>query len=305
MADERPVSSTLLAYLEDQAEASGAVDFRTEDVEVPLDFAQLRKIAENVLGEIANQLTEVVSAFDVDMVLLSGRPTRLPAVADMFVARMPSAPDRMLALSDYRTDTWFPFRTGDNQRIADPKTCTSVGGMLCVLAERQIENFTLYTNRLSMRSTARFIGPIEIDGQLKSENVLFNDVDLDAQPGDDNEEAELKYYARMRIGFRQLEVERWTTTPLYRLEFLANDNFSTDSLPFTLSLRRDEFSPDPEITDPDIIMRSQAGREAFKIQSAEDRNGKARKPNAEFRLSLCTLQSDSGYWLDSGIFNLN
>lgn len=304
-SEGRAVSETLLAYLEDQARANGAEGFRLEDTEIRLDFAQLRQIAENVMGEIADQLSEVVAAFDVDMVLLSGRPTRLPAVADMFIARLSAAPERILALCDYRTDTWFPFRTGDNQRIADPKTCTAVGGMLCVLAERQIENFTLYTNRLSMRSTARFIGPIEIGGQLKDENVLFSDVDLDAQPGSDNEEAELKYYARMRIGFRQLDLERWTTTPLYRLEFLANDNFSTDSLPFTLSLRREEFTPDPDITDPDIIMRSQAGREAFKIQRAEDRNGKIRKPSVEFRLSLCTLQSDSGYWLDSGIFNLN
>lgn len=301
----RPIPAHLLAYLEDQASAGGAVDFRIEDVEIPLDFARLRKIADNVMGEIADQLSEVISAFDVDMVLLSGRPTRLPAIADMFIARLSAAPDRVLALSDYRTDTWFPFRTGDNQHIADPKTCTAVGGMLCVLAERQIDNFTLITNRLSMRSTARFIGPIEIDGQLKTENVLFSDVDLDARPGADNEEKELKYYTRMRIGFRQLGIERWTTTPLYRLDFLANDNFSTDSLPFTLVLRRDEFTPDPEITDPDVIMRSQAGREAFRIERAEDRNGKGRKPETEFRLSLCTLQSDSGYWLDSGIFNLN
>lgn len=303
--DGRALSGPLLAYLDDPAMADGVEGFRLEDVEIRLDFSQLRQIAENVMGDIADQLSEVVAAFDVDMVLLSGRPTRLPAIADMFTARMPSAPERILALSDYRTDTWFPFRTGDNQRIADPKTCTAVGGMLCVLAERQMENFTLYTNRLSMRSTARFIGPIEIGGELKNERVLFSDVDLDTQPDGDNEESELKYYARMRIGFRQLDLERWTTTPLYRLDFLANDNFSTDSLPFTLSLRRDEFTPDPEITDPDIIMRSQAGREAFKIQRAEDRNGRVRKPSVEFRLSLCTLPSDNGYWLDSGIFNLN
>ena len=300
----RPASKPLLAYLEDQAVTHGAVDFRIEDVEIPLDFAQLRKITDNVLGEIAEQLSEVVSGFDVDIVLLSGRPARLPAVADMFIARMPSSPDRVLALSDYRTDTWFPFRTGDNQRIADPKTCTAVGGMLCVLAERQIENFTLYTNRLSMRSTARFIGPIEKNGQLKTDNVLFSDVDLDAQPGGENEQADLKYHTRMRIGFRQLALERWTTTPLYRLDFLGNDDFSQDSKPFTLTLRRDEFTPDPENTNPDEIMRSQAGREALKIQRVEDKNHRVRK-SAEFRLSLCTLQSDGGYWLDSGIFNLN
>ena len=305
VAGERPASDRLLSYLEDDARANGAVDFRIEDVDVPLDFRQLRVIADNVLGEIADQLSEAIAQFDVDMILLSGRPTRLPAIADMFIARLAAPPEAILPLSDYPTDTWFPFRTGDNQRIADPKTCTSVGGMLCLLAERQIENFTLFTNRLSMRSTARFIGPIESGGQLKADKVLFSDVDLDDKANAGADEKALDYYARMRLGFRQLDLERWTTTPLYRLEFLANDNFTPGSLPFALTLSREEFTADPEITDPDIVMRSQAGREAFKITRAEDAHGKPRQHKTEFRLSLCTLPNDTGYWLDTGIFSLN
>lgn len=304
-AGERAIPAHLLEYIEAPAAAMGVDGLIFEDIEVPLDFGLLASISQNTLGDIADQLAEVINLFDVDMVLLSGRPARLPVISDLFLERFPAGPEKVLSLGDYRTDTWYPFRTADNVRIRDPKTCAAVGGMLCVLAERQIQNFTLYTNRLSMRSTARFIGQMEIGGQIKNEGMLFSDIDLDQAKAGHDEEAELKYFAPMRVGFRQLPLERWTTTPLYRLEFVANDNFSTDSLPFNLTLRRATVDLDDEETDPEKVMSAQAGREEFKIVAAEDRHNKRRKPDVDFRLSLCTMPEESGYWLDTGIFNLS
>ncbi|MEL6677804.1 MAG: virulence factor SrfB [Pseudomonadota bacterium] len=304
-AGERAAPAHLLAYLEDEVNQRSSTPFLLENTRIPIDLLTLRNVVDIVLGDIADNLTEAVNAFDADVLLLSGRPSRLPPVVDLFLSRMPVEPQRIVSLGDYRTEIWYPFRTQDNARIADPKTCTAVGGMLCVMAERQIENFALYTNRLMMRSTARFIGELEQTGQMLESGVLFSDVNLDEKSKDDGMEAELQYFAPMRIGFRQLPFARWTTTPLYRLELVATKNFSTEALPFTLTLARADVFDDPDETDASKRMEYEAGREQFSVVDAIDAQGRPRKAKTDFRLSLCTLPMEEGYWLDTGIFTLS
>ncbi len=94
------------------------------------------------------------------------------------------------------------------------------------------------------------------------------------------------------------------TTPLYRLELRMSPDRLRDGRPFKLTLQRADVDVDPDVTDPDEIMRTQAGREAFRILSAEDAKGHRRDPDKDFRLSLCTLPNDELYWLDTGIFTL-
>lgn len=298
---ERALPESLVDYLEADLRHS-APGFRLEDVEIPLDFRLLRVIVENMMGVLADNLCEAIAEFDVDMVLISGRPARLPAVTDLFVNRAPVAPHRILSLADYPTDTWYPFRSADNRRISDPKTCTAVGGMLCILAERQIENFTLMTHRLSMRSTARFIGPMEKSGEVKTATLLFEDIDLDSKAPVKTENT-LLWSSRMRIGFRQLPLERWISTPLYRLDFIPGAEFSTNMLPFTVTISRPEVELEPDLTS-EQIMAIEAEREIFRVGEAEDARGDSPRRDARFVLSLCTLQSDEGYWLDTGAFNL-
>lgn len=301
-AGERAASERLLAYLEERAARRGAPDFRLEDVRIPVDFAKVRRQVDLVLGQIADNLAEAINAFDVDVVLLSGRPSGLPAVLDLFVSRLPVRPDRIVSLGEYRAGIWYPFRRADNVRVADPKTCTVVGGMLCALAERQIQNFTLYTNRLTMRSTARFIGALEDSGQMFDSHVIFRDVDLDDRKAAMPPEAKIRYFAPMRIGFRQLPWERWTTTPLYRLEMSTTAQFSPDWLPFTIKVVRADLDDEDE-TDPERRVAYEAGREQFAIEDVVDATGMPRKPE-DFRLSLCTLNASDGYWLDTGILSV-
>jgi len=305
-AGERAVAQEVLDYLERPLRQAGAKDFRFEDVPLPLDFRLLRGIVDRTLGDVARQLAEVVAAFDVDVLLLSGRPTRLPAMTEMFRECFPVSPDLVVPLGEYRAHEWFPFRDDDNVRIADPKTCTAVGALLCVMSDGQIENFTLLAEKLSMRSTARFIGQIEQNGQIRKTDVYFHNVDLDtARAGEADQKDIPTVITPIRIGFRQLDLERWVATPLYKLDFRMTPAQIVERRPFKLTLERTDFEPDDDVTDPDEIMRLQAGREAFKIAFAEDAKGEPRDPRKDFSLKLCTLLNDDRYWLDTGVFKLN
>ncbi len=279
-------------YLERRAAELGAAGFRLEDVSFDIDFAALGQEVQNVLRATLFDLCEVVYTLDCDVLLLSGRPSRLPAVYDSILALMPVTPDRLIRMHHYRVGHWYPF--SDSQaRIDDPKTTAVVGGMLCALSEGQIEGFLLRSSRIRMKSTARFIGEMEISGQIRASHVVFADIDLEEQKRGAAETGQIRFYAPLFIGFRQLPVERWTATPLYCLEFQNPQSAGRMNLPLRVTLERAE----AEDGDEDR-------REDFRIAEIEDAEGSTMRPS-DVVLRLQTLKSEAGYWLDTGILALH
>lgn len=305
---KRAIPDDLLEYIESGVRAH-CPDFRLEDVQIPLDFGKLRRTTDQMMGEIANNICEAIKALDVDVVLISGRPARFPAISDLFTDRLPTLPDRIVTFSDYRVGTWYPFRDADNTRMSDPKTCTAVGAMLCVLAERQMENFVLLTHRLSMRSTARYIGVMEPSGEIKRDNVLFSD---DAE-GDATEEAPHQTGASIRIGFRQVPHQRWTTTQLYRLDLpdpaqVVRDRDKgkgvTARLPYSIHFKREMPEIDPEEEDLGKVLQTELKRENITVVEVFDKDEMPVRKEF-FKLKLCTLQGDGDYWLETGSFKVS
>ena len=123
-------------------------------------------------------LCEAINHFDCDVVLLSGRPSQLPAINQLVADALAVPPNRLIAMHRYRPGPWYPFLERNGMRIADPKTTTVVGGTVCALADRRIRNFMVYTNKLQMRSTAKYIGVLEGNGKLAEDGVLFDNVDI-------------------------------------------------------------------------------------------------------------------------------
>jgi hypothetical protein len=257
----------------------------------------VRQVVTSVLDHVFDNLSEAIHEFDCDVVLLSGRPSRLPAVTDLLVDKLAVSPDRVIPLHQYQAGNWYPFRDRDNRRIGDPKTTTAVGGMLCALAESQLTNFTLFTNRLGLRSTAKYLGELEIDGRLLDQKLYFRNIDLDRR-GAQDQRATIKYYAPMRLGYRQLPLERWIATPLYRLRMRAGLDAAQLRLPIEITLER---AGDGVVEEdlPDALIKSESMKEEFQIGEAVDANGVDVRPKIE--LVLDTLASEQGYWLDTGI----
>ena len=149
-----PVPAAVAAYLGGGAARRAGVEVALDGLSVPYGFAAVRDAVTAVLGDVFGNIAEALNHFDPDVVLLAGRPSRLPATVDLVVDRLAVAPDRVLPLHQHRVGAWYPFKTRDNTRISDPKTATVVGGMLCALAQRQIVNLSIDTDRLTLRSTA-------------------------------------------------------------------------------------------------------------------------------------------------------
>lgn len=303
------ISDDLSAYLEQRARDAGGRAFRLADLVLEVDGQAVAGVIRHVMQAVIGHMAEVIHHLDCDRVLLSGRPSRLPAVHDMLLELLPVTPDRIELMHRYVVGQWYPFRDVLSERIGDPKTTAAVGGMLCALVERQISNFTLQTNRLTMRSTARFIGELDENGQLLDERVIVSDVDLDRRAAAaETEVRPFKMHTKLHIGARQLPLERWATTPLYQLDFAPGHNEPLQ-MPLTIKLARAEI--DEETDHEDVhqraaaIRRAEALREAFTIEEVSDALGdESPRLKKAIRLRLHTLGREDSYWLDTGVVDI-
>lgn len=278
-----------LRYLDAQAATAGAHGFQVAEVEIAPDIGKIEAAIASVMGPVLSDLCEVVWTYDCDVLLLSGRPSRLRKITQIVLARTPVAPHRIIGMHRYRVGESYPFRDASN-RIEDPKTTAVVGAALCVQAEGRLKNFMLRTRDLRMVSTARFIGKMDNNGQIRDENVLLANADLDGPPQQDVGFT-TNFQTLTHIGFRQLPIARWTATPLYVMEFANPDSASRMALPLKVVVQRKEIDPDQE--------QDYAGRETFMVESVEDNAG-SRLRESEVRLRLQTIDDQDGYWRDTG-----
>lgn len=285
----------VLAYLEDEVRRVGAREFSLMEVPVVINRQAIEKTILGVLGEILADLSEVIHAYGCDLVLLTGRPSRWPAMGNAMLAKLPVPPDRIIAMKDYWVGNWYPY-TDAMGRIADPKTSVVVGAILCALAEGYLEDFSFDTKSLGLGSTARYVGALDADGKLKDAKVWF-EVDVD-DPQQQEFEREIQFSQPTVIGFRQLGLERWPTNRFYVLDFanpMARSN-ARGMLPYKVTLLY-------SIAELDDYTNEERDEGELQILDVEALDGTPRaKSDLEVRLQ--TLPFDEGYWLDTGIFHL-
>ena len=299
--DPDGVPDTLVAYLEEAAQGLGAAEFRLADVTLNFTREDVDAAAREVFQQVLSNMAEVIEHLGVDVVLLTGRPSRLPAVRSILEEMLVVPPHRLVSMHAYKTGRWYPFRDPVTQRIGEPNSTVAVGGMLIALSESRIPNFKVETRAFRMRSTARYIGEMDSSGQITADRVLFADVDLDARKTAGDMLAELTMYTPVYLGARQLPLERWSTTPLYRLDFATAA--AEARAPLRVTFERTEFDGDPELETPETALRREAMREAFTVSEVEDSEGTAMK-TSEVKLRLQTLGFEDDYWIDTGLFRL-
>ncbi len=288
----RPTASVLDWFADGVRDATGGavIGFSLLDCPVRLDLERIHQLFMQERLEVTRavrSLCEMVYLHDCDLLLLTGRPSRLPGVQALFRALLPLPPDRIVPMQDYRTGAWYPFnRRG---RIADPKTTAAVGAMLCLLGQGRLPNFAFRANALRAYSTIRHLGLIDRNRIIKSADVYYSEVDLD-DPEYQLPDTGIPMTGVMHLGYRQLAAERWGAQPLYLLDF-ADDE-----------VRRLLYSQGGVLRVRLERMRG-LNAERFRVAAVELEGGRAFGRGAVV-LKLNTLANtgldQESYWLDSG-----
>lgn len=292
--------SVILNYLQSHVRSRGAPGFRLADVPVPMDMQALDDSIRAAFQNIFANIAEAIYKLDADVVLLTGRPSCQPALVSLFKNQHAVPMDRVIPIHEYRVGNWYPFRRPAQSVIDDPKTTAVVGGMLCSLASGQLMNFTLFTQGMTMRSTARYIGEMREDGTITNDKIYFSDMDFDRASA--GLEKEVTFYSPVRIGYRQLAREDWVPAPLYWLRMIPGEHRKVVK-PIKVTIARNE----AELTDNPsefALLKSEATREEFRIEQASDANDLPVKALMELKLDTSPPGTDGTYWLDSGILTI-
>lgn len=265
-----------------------------------------------------NAFSKVIFKYDCDMLLLTGRPSRLPGVQELIRRLCPMPPGRILPMHNYHTGSWYPFHK--NKRIDDPKTTASVGALLCLLSiTSRLENFNFRAADLKPYSTIRHFGIIDNENNIPAVDVIFSDIKTKAiETNNDNEVMVLPMGddgqvppipmrgSALRLGFRQLGVESWTATPLYTMEFIKDGPAKYNSAKV-----RDGLTDEMPIVYVTLAVIENSTRnvnnplisDELVIESVSCNTDKTFR-NSDIKLELNTMleaKSNQGnYWLDSG-----
>lgn len=239
------------------------------------DPEEVAGIVEATMEPLMKQLALVLYAQHCDIILLSGRPTSIDAITELFVKYVPTTPDRLIRLNDYRVGNWFPTADGQGY-FFDQKSTVAVGGMVGHLSctEGSDQNLVIDFSQMiqKMKPTADYIGIFDEQRQQVRESVL--------DPVKSSETIHLSVFPAV-LGCRQLGAPNYQARPLYVLY----DHSGQGALDITLER-------------PDYL----GNKEEIVVCEATDRMGRSVKKKVE--LVQQSLTDGGKHWLDKGEFVL-
>jgi hypothetical protein len=293
LLDDTVITKPALEWFNDAAGFPDGAAHTLLDAQISFSATRLERLIDGLIGPMIRDLCDLVRCHDCDILLVSGRPSKFPIVRRMIEAAMPLPANRIISMGDYQVGSWYPFRD-DDFTIRDPKTTAVVGAMLAYMGSQSASNLTLKTDGLKMRSTAKYIGVMDASGKIPTDKVLLKNVDLDT--GDGVDEFVLKLEGSTFIGFRQLPIARWQSSPLYHVQFSRPDRMAGVNLPLHLTFERKDVKEGEE----------EFGMEDFKLTAIEDNEGNDMTGFATIRLQtmIVATQSEAGYWLDTGVLQM-
>lgn len=269
-------------------------------------------IVEQVFDSLIGKISSLFSYYVCDIVLLSGRPTSLKPLSDLFLKYYAISPNRLKSMNDYRVGRWYPedkrykFIDG-NGKFLNPKSIITTGAMIGHLAENGLNGFSLNLSELKAKllPTTNYFGVLNEDSLEYISTIISRDnnhaiVQVPSLP--------------FRIGVRQLDIEAYPSRPFYTLDY--NDYKIEDRV----RGRLDEDASIDEIQQGIEAEKQKIRRgmplkvtierdvnediELLRLEEITDREGNPLNKNF-FSLQIQSMSEVENFWLDSGIFSLN
>lgn len=226
-------------------------------------------------------LSEVINHYCCDILLVTGRPARLPGIQALLRHFQPVPVNRIVWLDNYQIHEWYPF--SQQRHIGNPKSTAAVGAALCSLAlDLRLPGFNFKAADIEAYSTIRYLGILNGNNVLSEDNVWYRDIDLDNPKATLDVHQYFPLRGNARLGFRQLDNVRWPATPLYML--------TINSASLAQSIADDGVL--------NVRLQQTCKANVFVLAEAWLQDG-SKVPLSQLNLKLNTLGA-SHYWIDSG-----
>jgi hypothetical protein len=286
--------------------------FEFESLQWQYERVVLSSIIEKVFDLLAGKISALLSYYDCDIVLLSGRPTSLKPLTDLFLKHYAITPNRLKTMNDYRVGRWYPQDmrypfVDANGKFLSPKSIITTGAMIGFKAENGgLNGFSLNLQELKdkLLPTTNYFGKLN-EQLVFTQTILSPDthhatIDIDALP--------------FRIGVRQLDIPAYPSRPFYIFNFddfkiedrvrgRLDENADVNLIQNAINHEKDKIRKQMplKITLERDISKS---LEYLRLVEISGNDGHALSPNL-FILQVQSMSELDKFWLDSGLFSLN
>ncbi len=272
--------------------------FKQEDI-----ASIVRKEIEPLLKKVAT----IFFSYACDIVLLSGRPSSLSVIRDIFLKYYVVSPNRLIVLNDYYVGDWYPFSENTGY-IKNAKTIVAMGGVIGHYASAfsNLNKFIINLDLLkkNLKSTVNYIEasreglPIEY---FITPDKSRGDLTISSIP-------EI-------LNVRQIGMDSYPCRALYSIDF--NRYKMADRIRKRAVLEGDEYPTDAkvmsltkEMTDTlkrrmpfkVSIERDMDNKEDLLISAITDKDGNE-VMDSDLEIHIQSLGVNEQYWLDTGEFD--
>ncbi|MBK7305339.1 MAG: virulence factor SrfB [Saprospiraceae bacterium] len=288
--------------------------FDLSDIQWTYKKKIIADIVEKTFDSLIGKISALLSYYDCDIVLLSGRPSSLKPISDLFLKYYAISPNRLKSMNDYRVGRWYPhdrrypFIDG-NGKFTNPKSIVTTGAMIGHIAQNgTLNGFGLDLTELKKKllPTTYFFGKLN-DDSLKYLNTIISPdhnqatVDVSALP--------------FRLGVRQIDVSAYPSRPFIHLILMITilktvfwvDLKKTNHLQIwcirKLKKKRIKFLRGFPLKVK-ISRDRNVDIEKLILDEVSDRDGNS-LPKNFFIMQVQSMSEIENFWLDSGIFSLN
>lgn len=284
--------------------------FDLENVVWEYNMEFMSDIVRNVFGNLAGKISVIIDKYNCDFVILSGRPTSLLPLSNLFVENFAIHPDRLIKLNEYMVGKWYPFH-GKDGYFGNSKTIVAVGAMIgdCACNQGGLDGFKLNLNEIA----SKLMPTTDYFGLLNNKTLEFETAFITPTISKAIVEVEM---LPKRFGCRQKNSSSYPSRPFYTLDInrekliekiknkydegidprqmkaLLQDEIVQyrHKMPLTFTIVREDYTNNKEI---------------LKIESVRDRNNDELKTKY-FSIQVQSLSESDTSWLDTGEFiNLN
>ena len=148
-------------------------------MQVPLkvDLIALdRKIREGNfnLSAALHNLCVLINQYEPDVLLLTGRPSQLPAIRALFEERLALSPARIVSMHSYECGSWYSF-SPDGVHIGDPKTTAAMGALLSHMRSdhSNFPNFRYQSAPMPPNNQMHYVGIVMQSGRIAQKDEVF------------------------------------------------------------------------------------------------------------------------------------
>jgi hypothetical protein len=290
----------------------GVEDYSVMDTVLKVNFDKIYQdftTCQNfdICSKVFNFMGEVINRYNCDMVIVTGRPSRLPGVTDCFKNILNIAKSRVISLANYYMGTWNPFRS-PHGNITDPKSTAVTGALILQSCKRsKVENFYLQTANIKIISCIKYLGKLSNDRtRLPEQDCYYHQMDLDCDKYFPAESENFFVPGTMTLGFRCMGIERWPASPLYQIEIsdeLASYiNADAEYAPIVTIARVKNESDDRK---DGKFLKDELTLKIVKKPKIPDYDVEV---DRDIIMRLCTMVGDGvnlEHWLDSGCVRTN